>query len=86
KTSADKAVSISSSGFFSHVYKNKPAYGEKNKTPKLDDQLNNATPSYEGVMLKFKSGEYHYMCTRNNNFSNRNQKAKITVKSSGIEF
>jgi hypothetical protein len=24
-------------------------------------------------------GTYHYMCTRNNNFSNRSQKAKITV-------
>jgi len=26
-----------------------------------------------------KNGVYHYMCTRNNNFSNRSQKAKIVV-------
>lgn len=25
------------------------------------------------------AGTYHYMCTRNNNFSNRGQKGKITV-------
>jgi len=27
-------------------------------------------------------GIYHYMCTRNNNFSNRDQKGKVTVRSS----
>lgn len=26
-----------------------------------------------------KNGVYHYMCTRNNNFSNRDQKGRIIV-------
>ena len=26
------------------------------------------------------AGSYHYMCTRNNNFSNRDQKGKVTVE------
>ena len=30
-----------------------------------------------------KAGTYYYMCTRNNNFSNRSQKGKIIVKAGG---
>jgi hypothetical protein len=32
-----------------------------------------------------KKGIYHYLCTRNNNFSNRDQKAKIVVSDSSEE-
>jgi len=31
-----------------------------------------------------QNGIYHYLCTRNNNFSNRGQKAKIVVSDSGM--
>ena len=30
------------------------------------------------------NGIFHYMCTRNNNFSNRGQKGKIVVSETGI--
>lgn len=46
----------------------------------LNNLLNNAPASYEGALLKFSKGEYTYICTRNNNFTNRSQKAKIVVR------
>lgn len=55
-------------------------YIVETKTPKLQNQLNNAPASYKGAVLKFKPGTYHYMCTRNNNFTNRSQKGTIIVR------
>jgi plastocyanin len=48
---------------------------------KLNPTLDNAPASLQGgLILKPKAiGEYHYMCTRNNNFSNRSQKGTIMV-------
>ncbi|BFZ08632.1 hypothetical protein BsWGS_11671 [Bradybaena similaris] len=47
----------------------------------MSNVLDNAPASYEGALLRFqKAGSYHYMCTRNNNFSNRSQKGCIVVK------
>ena len=38
----------------------------------FDGQLNNAPASFFGHVLKFKKATtLNYMCTRNNNFSNR---------------
>uniref|UniRef100_A0A0B7ADP4 Protein DD3-3 n=2 Tax=Arion vulgaris TaxID=1028688 RepID=A0A0B7ADP4_9EUPU len=49
--------------------------------PKMSNVLDDAPASYEGALLRFKqSGIYHYMCTRNNSFSNRSQKGSIAVK------
>jgi hypothetical protein len=31
-------------------------------------------------------GKYHYLCTRNNNFSNRSQQAKVEVSSSAVTY
>lgn len=46
----------------------------------LQNQLNNANASFRGVVLKFTSENiFHFLCTRNNNFTNRSQKGKITV-------
>lgn len=45
----------------------------------VDPLLNDAPASFVGPLLKFKPGEYHYMSTRNNNFSNRSQKGVLTV-------
>ena len=44
-----------------------------------DNLLNNCPASWNGGLLKFKKGEYNFMCTRNNNFSNRSQKGTIIV-------
>jgi hypothetical protein len=42
-------------------------------------KLNAAAATVDLGMLRFKSGAYKYMSSRNNNFSNRAQKAKLTV-------
>ena len=46
----------------------------------MQQQLNNAPASYFGHVLKFnKAGVFFYICTRNNNFTNRSQKGVLTV-------
>lgn len=45
----------------------------------LNNLLDNAYASYAGGIFKFPRGAFHYMCTRNNNFSNRDQKGKLLV-------
>jgi len=42
--------------------------------------LNNAPASFPGGVMQFKKGTYNYMCTRNHNFSNRDQKGHLIVK------
>ncbi|XP_071809871.1 protein DD3-3-like [Asterias amurensis] len=46
----------------------------------LNKDMNNAPASYGGALIQFPSGEYFYMCTRNNNFTNRSQKGRLLVK------
>lgn len=42
--------------------------------------LDNVSPTFRGPLIKLtETGTVHYMCTRNNNFSNRSQKGSITV-------
>ena len=44
------------------------------------DELDDAHTYYDNGLIRFtQPGVYNYMCTRNNNFSNRGQKARITV-------
>jgi len=47
-----------------------------------DVLLNNAPASLIGgiVMEMTNTGTFHYMCTRNNNFSNRSQKGTLIVQ------
>ena len=47
----------------------------------LNNLLNNAPASFEGAVVRFQQGVYHYICSRNNNFTNRSQKGTITVRS-----
>ena len=72
----DVAVQMASSGYLSCAEEcEKSAYERK-----VQNQLNNAPASFKGMVLEFARGEYHYMCSRNNNFSNRSQKGSIVVK------
>jgi len=50
-------------------------------TATFDNLLNNAPASLiGGIIMKVNTaGEYNYMCTRNNNFSNRSQKGVLIV-------
>ncbi len=42
--------------------------------------LDNVSPTFRGPLMKMtQPGTVHYMCSRNNNFSNRSQKATIVV-------
>ena len=43
------------------------------------EKLNNAAATVNLGLLRFKPGNYKYMSSRNNNFSNRAQKAKLTT-------
>lgn len=47
----------------------------------MDRLLNNAPASFEGALLCYsRAGVYHYICSRNNNFTNRSQKGMLTVR------
>jgi len=46
----------------------------------FNDQMNNAPASLiGGMVMQSTKGEYNYMSSRNNNFSNRGQKGSITI-------
>ena len=46
-------------------------------------RLDDAGPYFNlGIRKINELGTYHYMCTRNNDFSNRDQKGRITVSRS----
>ena len=41
--------------------------------------LDEFSPSCSLPLIQLRKGTYFFMCTRNNNFSNRSQKGRITV-------
>ena len=76
----DIAVQMASSGYY-HCIKGSDCAGNsvQNKG-QMNDLLNNAPASYEGMVMKLNAGTFNYTCTRNNNFSNRSQKGSLIVK------
>jgi hypothetical protein len=76
KTKQDLILSMASSGYYNSMTLCKAS---PQKTA-LNAELNNGPASYRGMLLRFAPGEYYYMCTRNNNFSNRNQKGRLVVR------
>jgi plastocyanin len=66
---------LATSGYYSSA-------AEAGTKDALNNQMNNAPASLAGgVLLQVsKPGFYPYMCSRNNNFSNRSQKGKLTVR------
>jgi hypothetical protein len=68
----DCAISTATSGFFRTIGA---------ATSNLDVTLNNAFASFVGgVLVNVQTaGEYNYMATRNNSFSNRSQKGTLIV-------
>lgn len=78
----DIAIQYGSSGYYYCVEKNTKNCNKKSleeTNPAMDNLLNNAPASFPGMVLQFNKGVYHYTCTRNNNFSNRSQKASLIV-------
>ena len=80
-SSQDLATAFASSGYYHCVAAETcGAESVESKTTMLQQLLNNASPSFEGAILRFtKRGTYHYICSRNNNFTNRSQKGQLTV-------
>lgn len=76
----DVAVMMASSGYYKCVMAATCGRQSVQNKAAMNDLLNNAPASFEGVVLKMtKKDTYHYMSTRNNNFSNRSQKGTIIV-------
>ena len=70
----DIATAFASSGDYGCVAA--PTCGTESVEMKtvLQQLLNNASPSFEGAILRFPMpGTYYYICSRNNNFTNRSQ-------------
>ena len=77
----DLALYLASSSYYQCVQQqtcNAASYETKDA---LDTQLNNAPAPTPGVLLRFNkpNAVYYYICSRNNNFSNRSQKGSIAV-------
>ena len=75
----DAALMFASSGKFLCV-KSATCDQSLEVVGEMDPLLNNAPASFQGAMFQvIKPGEYNYMCSRNNNFSNRSQKGTIII-------
>ena len=77
----DIAAAFASSGYYG-CYRSNVCDASIEEKESLQQLLNNVSPSFEGALLKFKSGTYNYACTRNNNFTNRSQKGVLRVSGS----
>lgn len=83
-TGMDLAVGFATSGYYCGVknFGGCPAGNHVTDSNKgaFQQQLNNAPASYFGHVLRFKKpGTCVYVCTRNNNFTNRSQKGVLWV-------
>jgi len=94
-TAQDLAVNIASSGFYcANTASNALGCNDNTRDPpgkylrktsgtNINNLLDNAPASFFGHVLKFKGNTtVSYMCSRNNNFSNRSQKGILWIKPS----
>ena len=77
--SEDFAVILASSGYYSCAASAVCGRNSAQLKTAMNDQLNNAPASFYGMLVEFAKGIYHYICTRNNNFTNRSQKGTLEV-------
>ena len=76
RTGLDIAISMATAGHFKNARQLPNPFQVKGCNAQQAKQLDCYRPSYNGLLLKLRRGVYRYMCTRNNNFSNRNQKSQ----------
>lgn len=78
----DLEVAFASAGYYHCVNPTATCTAESVSTKtQLQRLLNNAPASFEGALLCFsRTGVYHYISSRNNNFTNRSQKGMLTVR------
>ena len=82
RSQMDYAVFFASAGYY-QCYSDAVCGDESVETKEpMNVLLNNAPASFEGAVMRLKSGTYHYICSRNNNFTNRSQKGVIVVTAS----
>eukprot|EP00043_Microstomoeca_roanoka_P013944 m.137221 g.137221 ORF g.137221 m.137221 type:complete len:750 (-) comp15888_c0_seq3:485-2734(-) len=79
------ALRMASAGYYrSFNYKDADGDPDPNsveaRTAQLNPLLDNAPASYTGGIFRFARGTYNYMCTRNHNFTNRDQKGHLVVE------
>lgn len=79
------ALRMATSGFYrSYNYRDISGQLDPNsiegRESRLNPLLDNAPASYIGGIFRFSRGTYNYMCTRNHNFSNRDQKGHLIVE------
>ncbi|XP_066912366.1 protein DD3-3-like [Clytia hemisphaerica] len=73
----DIYVKLASGGYYDCY--NGCTHSVKTKA-QLNNLLNNAPASFSGLLAKYtKKGTFYFLCTRNNNFTNRSQKGEIIV-------
>lgn len=77
--SKDLAIQLASSGYYKCSDSNVCGTNSVERKSTLNPTLDQAPASYAGMVLTLKKGTYHYVCTRNNNFTNRSQKGKLQV-------
>jgi len=72
-------VQMASSGYFHCTKTSTCERSLEHDHLELDGTLDIAPASFHGNIIQLPVGQYWYMCTRNNNFSNRAQKGAITI-------
>ena len=75
--SSEVALAFATAGYYHCFSGCTESVDSKNE---MNNLLNNAPASFRGALVRFQQGVYHYICSRNNNFTNRSQKGTITVK------
>ncbi|XP_028403206.1 protein DD3-3-like isoform X2 [Dendronephthya gigantea] len=80
-TSKDLAVLLATAGRFKTESVMSVFNFQRNHKTKLKAyaELDYYPPSFSAPLLQLSRGTYYFMCTRNNNFSNRSQKARLIV-------
>ncbi|XP_028415067.1 protein DD3-3-like [Dendronephthya gigantea] len=80
-TSKDLAVLLATAGNFKTERVMSVFNFQRNHKTKLKAyaELDYYPPSFSAPLLQLSRGTYYFMCTRNNNFSNRSQKARLIV-------
>jgi len=80
----DACMQLMSGGYYKCLRNHKPectGHSLVSKATKMNNLLNNSPATFKGLVVQLGPGNYNYTCSRNNNFTNRSQKATIIVAS-----
>ena len=81
KTNMDLAIPMATSCYLKNqAHWNRAKFSISGNLRKSVAELDFYLPSCSLPILRVKKGRYYYMCTRNNNFTNRSQKGCLVVR------